>query len=111
MASYNVLFTLLPVIAMGVFNQDVSAHFCLKVPDAVPREPPEPAVPVAADHRVDGLRRCQCRGHLLPHHSIAAASRVPAGWAGGRPGDGEATKLCSAKLHVNQVCFWIIMHS
>ena len=83
------------------------------VPDAVPGEPPEPVVLVAApaDHRVDGLRRCQCRGHLLPHHSIAAAPRVPAGWAGGRPGDGEATKLCSAKLHVNQVCFWIIMHS
>ena len=31
MASYNVLFTSLPVIAMGVFNQDVSARFCLKV--------------------------------------------------------------------------------
>jgi len=68
------------------------------VPDAVPREPPEPAVPEAADHRVDGLRRCQCRGHLLPHHSVAAAPRVLAGWAGGGPGDGEAMKLCSAKL-------------
>jgi len=73
------------------------------VPDAipgeppVPGEPPEPAVP-AADHRVDGVWRRQCRGHLLPHHGVAAALGVPAGWAGGRPGDGEATKLCSAKL-------------
>jgi magnesium-transporting ATPase (P-type) len=31
MALYNVLFTSLPVIAMGVFDQDVSARFCLKV--------------------------------------------------------------------------------
>ena len=28
---YNVFFTSLPVIAMGVFDQDVSARFCLKV--------------------------------------------------------------------------------
>lgn len=33
MALYNVLFTSLPVIAMGVFDQDVSARFCLKVPN------------------------------------------------------------------------------
>ncbi|CAN6336564.1 unnamed protein product [Urochloa humidicola] len=32
MASYNVFFTSLPVIAMGVFDQDVSARFCLKFP-------------------------------------------------------------------------------
>ena len=32
MASYNVFFTSLPVVAMGVFDQDVSARFCLKVP-------------------------------------------------------------------------------
>ncbi|XP_062179837.1 putative phospholipid-transporting ATPase 9 [Phragmites australis] len=32
MALYNVLFTSLPVIAMGVFDQDVSARFCLKYP-------------------------------------------------------------------------------
>ncbi|KAL6864919.1 hypothetical protein ACP4OV_016070 [Aristida adscensionis] len=32
MASYNVIFTSLPVIAMGVFDQDVSARFCLKYP-------------------------------------------------------------------------------
>jgi magnesium-transporting ATPase (P-type) len=31
MSLYNVLFTSLPVIAMGVFDQDVSARFCLKV--------------------------------------------------------------------------------
>ena len=38
MASYNVLFTSLPVIAMGVFNQDVSARFCLNgiVPTSTP---------------------------------------------------------------------------
>ncbi|XP_006654889.1 phospholipid-transporting ATPase 10-like [Oryza brachyantha] len=29
---YNVLFTSLPVIAMGVFDQDVSARFCLRYP-------------------------------------------------------------------------------
>lgn len=29
---YNVLFTSLPVIALGVFDQDVSARFCLKFP-------------------------------------------------------------------------------
>ncbi|KAI3452964.1 hypothetical protein Pfo_009627 [Paulownia fortunei] len=29
---YNVFFTSLPVIAMGVFDQDVSARFCLKFP-------------------------------------------------------------------------------
>lgn len=28
---YNVFFTSLPVIAMGVFDQDVSARLCLKV--------------------------------------------------------------------------------
>lgn len=28
---YNVFFTSLPVIALGVFDQDVSARFCLKV--------------------------------------------------------------------------------
>ncbi|KAL2514601.1 Phospholipid-transporting ATPase [Forsythia ovata] len=27
---YNVFFTLLPVIALGVFDQDVSARFCIK---------------------------------------------------------------------------------
>ncbi|KAK3141026.1 hypothetical protein QOZ80_5AG0409070 [Eleusine coracana subsp. coracana] len=32
MALYNVLFTSLPVIAMGVFDQDVPARFCLKYP-------------------------------------------------------------------------------
>ncbi|KAM0873580.1 hypothetical protein ACQ4PT_037982 [Festuca glaucescens] len=32
MSLYNVLFTSLPVIAMGVFDQDVSARFCLKYP-------------------------------------------------------------------------------
>jgi len=63
----------------------------------LPGEPPEPAVP-AADHRVDGVWRRQCRGHLLPHHGVAAALGVPAGWVGGRPGDSEATKLCLAKL-------------
>lgn len=31
---YNVFFTSLPVIALGVFDQDVSANFCLKVPHA-----------------------------------------------------------------------------
>ncbi|KAJ8445395.1 hypothetical protein Cgig2_010753 [Carnegiea gigantea] len=29
---YNVLFTSLPAIALGVFDQDVSARYCLKVP-------------------------------------------------------------------------------
>ncbi|CAL5399509.1 unnamed protein product [Camellia sinensis] len=29
---YNVLFTSLPVIALGIFDQDVSAQFCLKFP-------------------------------------------------------------------------------
>ena len=28
---YNVFFTSLPVVALGVFDQDVSARFCLKV--------------------------------------------------------------------------------
>lgn len=28
---YNVFFTSLPVIALGVFDQDVSARLCLKV--------------------------------------------------------------------------------
>lgn len=28
---YNVFFTSLPVIALGVFDQDVSSQFCLKV--------------------------------------------------------------------------------
>ncbi|TVU18459.1 hypothetical protein EJB05_34561, partial [Eragrostis curvula] len=32
LALYNILFTFLPVIAMGVFDQDVSARFCLKYP-------------------------------------------------------------------------------
>lgn len=32
MASFNVFFTSLPVVAMGVFDQDVSARFCLKFP-------------------------------------------------------------------------------
>uniref|UniRef100_A0A5B6ZKJ8 Phospholipid-transporting ATPase n=1 Tax=Davidia involucrata TaxID=16924 RepID=A0A5B6ZKJ8_DAVIN len=32
LALYNVLFTSLPVVAMGVFDQDVSARFCLKFP-------------------------------------------------------------------------------
>ncbi|RRT79693.1 hypothetical protein B296_00024976 [Ensete ventricosum] len=31
MSLYNVIFTSLPVIALGVFDQDVSARFCLKV--------------------------------------------------------------------------------
>lgn len=31
MAFYNVFFTSLPVIALGVFDQDVSARHCLKV--------------------------------------------------------------------------------
>lgn len=32
MSFYNVLFTSLPVIALGVFDQDVSARFCIKFP-------------------------------------------------------------------------------
>ncbi|KAE9612713.1 putative phospholipid-translocating ATPase [Lupinus albus] len=32
MSFYNVFFTSLPVIALGVFDQDVSAHLCLKYP-------------------------------------------------------------------------------
>ncbi|GAB2278100.1 Probable phospholipid-transporting ATPase 8 [Dionaea muscipula] len=32
MSCYNVFFTSLPVIALGVFDQDVSARFCLKYP-------------------------------------------------------------------------------
>ncbi|KAG8084685.1 hypothetical protein GUJ93_ZPchr0010g9484 [Zizania palustris] len=32
MSLFNVFFTSLPVIAMGVFDQDVSARFCLKYP-------------------------------------------------------------------------------
>lgn len=32
MSLYNVFFTSLPAIAMGVFDQDVSARFCLKFP-------------------------------------------------------------------------------
>ncbi|KAL7100698.1 hypothetical protein ACP275_08G011200 [Erythranthe tilingii] len=32
MSFYNVFFTSLPVIALGVFDQDVSARFCLKYP-------------------------------------------------------------------------------
>lgn len=31
MSFYNVFFTSLPVIALGVFDQDVSARFCLEV--------------------------------------------------------------------------------
>lgn len=31
MSFYNVFFTSLPVIALGVFDQDVSAKLCLKV--------------------------------------------------------------------------------
>jgi magnesium-transporting ATPase (P-type) len=31
MSFYNVFFTSLPVIALGVFDQDVSARLCLKV--------------------------------------------------------------------------------
>ena len=31
MSFYNVFFTSLPVIALGVFDQDVSATLCLKV--------------------------------------------------------------------------------
>lgn len=31
MSCYNVFFTSLPVIALGVFDQDVSAQLCLKV--------------------------------------------------------------------------------
>lgn len=31
MSFYNVFFTSLPVIALGVFDQDVPAHLCLKV--------------------------------------------------------------------------------
>lgn len=31
MSCYNVFFTSLPVIALGVFDQDVSARLCLKV--------------------------------------------------------------------------------
>lgn len=32
LSTYNVFFTSLPVIAMGVFDQDVSARFCLRYP-------------------------------------------------------------------------------
>uniref|UniRef100_A0A0V0HX38 Putative ovule protein n=1 Tax=Solanum chacoense TaxID=4108 RepID=A0A0V0HX38_SOLCH len=32
MSLYNVFFTSLPVIALGVFDQDVSAHLCLEFP-------------------------------------------------------------------------------
>ncbi|KAJ4961095.1 hypothetical protein NE237_021005 [Protea cynaroides] len=32
MSTYNVFFTSLPAIALGVFDQDVSAHLCLKYP-------------------------------------------------------------------------------
>jgi phospholipid-translocating ATPase len=32
LALYNVFFTSLPVVALGVFDQDVSARFCLKFP-------------------------------------------------------------------------------
>ncbi|XP_074580632.1 putative phospholipid-transporting ATPase 9 [Curcuma longa] len=32
LSSYNVFFSSLPVIALGVFDQDVSARFCLKFP-------------------------------------------------------------------------------
>ncbi|KAK1552583.1 hypothetical protein Q3G72_019535 [Acer saccharum] len=32
LSTYNVFFSSLPVIAMGVFDQDVSARFCLKFP-------------------------------------------------------------------------------
>lgn len=31
LSTYNVFFTALPVIALGVFDQDVSARLCLKV--------------------------------------------------------------------------------
>ena len=64
------------------------------VPDAIPGEPPvpggppEPAVP-AADHRVDGVWRRQCRGHLLPHHGVAAALGVPAVISQRKLGDGD----------------------
>ncbi|OVA10185.1 Cation-transporting P-type ATPase [Macleaya cordata] len=36
MSLYNVFFTSLPVIAMGVFDQDVSARFCLKIAHYLP---------------------------------------------------------------------------
>jgi hypothetical protein len=36
MSFYNVFFTSLPVIALGVFDQDVSARFCLKVQNYYP---------------------------------------------------------------------------
>ncbi|EPS63370.1 hypothetical protein M569_11415, partial [Genlisea aurea] len=40
MSLYNVFFTSLPVIALGVFDQDVSARFCIKFPELY-REGPE----------------------------------------------------------------------
>ena len=54
----------------------------------LPGEPPEPAVP-AADHRVDGVWRRQCRGRLLPHHGVAAALGVPAVISQRKLGDGD----------------------
>ena len=66
-----------------------NADRCMAVPDAIPGGPPEPAVPVAAHHRVDGVRRCQRRDHLLPHHGVAAALGVPAVISQRKLGDGD----------------------
>ena len=43
------------------------------VPDAIPGEPPEPAVP-AADHRVDGLWHRQCRAIFFLTERIGCSS-------------------------------------
>ncbi|KAL6960593.1 putative phospholipid-transporting ATPase 8 [Sarracenia purpurea var. burkii] len=45
MSFYNVFFTSLPVIALGVFDQDVSARLCLEGADSPPSDPLYGALP------------------------------------------------------------------
>ncbi|KAI7750020.1 hypothetical protein M8C21_000888 [Ambrosia artemisiifolia] len=80
MSFYNVFFTSLPVIALGVFDQDVSARLCLKlhektsyltrilnlsVPIAISRGCAKHSLQLAKNPRMDVQRSSKFHDHLL----------------------------------------------
>lgn len=105
MSCFNVFFTSLPVIALGVFDQDVSARLCLKVKIffsvsfsrlkiyhcvswnlfstvsvTVPRRSTKRIIQLGTDPRMDVEWNHKLNDHFLPHNQHNGSSSFSEGW-------------------------------
>ncbi|KAL3616770.1 hypothetical protein CASFOL_039164 [Castilleja foliolosa] len=68
MVMFNVVLTSLPVISLGVLEQDVSSDVCLKIPSPLPRRPKKHMLQLETHHRLDPKRHFRLTLRLHNQH-------------------------------------------